>query len=48
MHRASRSECVDGAYVAVFQYNVSRNDHYRGIETCSGTFDAVRAHNNTI
>ncbi|MFG3531040.1 right-handed parallel beta-helix repeat-containing protein [Streptomyces sp. NPDC047917] len=33
---------------AVIRYNISRNDHYRGIETCSGSFDAVRAHNNTI
>ncbi|MEV7722121.1 alpha-L-fucosidase [Streptomyces sp. NPDC088184] len=33
---------------AVIRYNVSRNDHYRGIETCSGSFDGVRAHNNTV
>ncbi|MEV5199291.1 hypothetical protein [Streptomyces sp. NPDC053720] len=33
---------------AVIRYNISRNDHYRSIETCSGTFDTVRAHNNTI
>ncbi|WP_406003958.1 right-handed parallel beta-helix repeat-containing protein [Streptomyces sp. NBC_00987] len=33
---------------AVIRYNISRNDHYRGIETCSGSFDRVRAHNNTI
>lgn len=33
---------------AVIRYNVSRDDHYRGIETCSGSFDDVRAHNNTV
>ncbi|WP_329123139.1 hypothetical protein [Streptomyces sp. NBC_01465] len=33
---------------AVIRYNVSRNDHYRGIETCSGSFDGVRAYNNTV
>ncbi|MFF1649262.1 right-handed parallel beta-helix repeat-containing protein [Streptomyces sp. NPDC058240] len=33
---------------AVIRYNISRNDHYRGIETCSGSFDGVRAHNNTV
>ncbi|MGW2106639.1 right-handed parallel beta-helix repeat-containing protein [Streptomyces sp. NPDC001948] len=33
---------------AVIRYNVSRNDHFRGIETCRGSFDDVRFHNNTI
>ncbi|MFE9491766.1 right-handed parallel beta-helix repeat-containing protein [Streptomyces sp. NPDC006641] len=33
---------------AVIRYNVSRNDHFRGIETCRGSFGGVRFHNNTI
>ena len=33
---------------AVIRYNISRNDHYRGIETCPGSFDGVRVRHNTI
>ncbi|MFE6667406.1 right-handed parallel beta-helix repeat-containing protein [Streptomyces sp. NPDC057697] len=33
---------------AVIRYNVSRDDHFRGIETCRGSFEGVRFHNNTI
>ncbi|MER5617124.1 hypothetical protein ABT068_34505, partial [Streptomyces sp. NPDC002215] len=33
---------------AVIRYNISRNDHFRGVETCRGSFDDVRVHNNTI
>ncbi|MEU6658365.1 hypothetical protein [Streptomyces sp. NPDC046821] len=33
---------------AVIRYNISQNDHFRGIETCRGTFSGVRFLNNTI
>lgn len=33
---------------AVIRYNISQNDRFRGIETCSGSFDDVRFLNNTI
>ncbi|WLQ52741.1 right-handed parallel beta-helix repeat-containing protein [Streptomyces poriferorum] len=33
---------------AVIRYNISQNDRFRGMETCSGSFDDVRFLNNTI
>ncbi|MFI7337574.1 right-handed parallel beta-helix repeat-containing protein [Streptomyces sp. NPDC050085] len=33
---------------AVIRFNVSQNDHYRGIETCRGSFTDVRFLHNTI
>ncbi|MFI7011124.1 right-handed parallel beta-helix repeat-containing protein [Streptomyces sp. NPDC050145] len=33
---------------AVIRFNVSQNDHFRGIETCRGTFSDVRFLHNTI
>ncbi|WP_432166372.1 right-handed parallel beta-helix repeat-containing protein [Streptomyces sp. bgisy031] len=33
---------------AVIRFNISQNDHFRGIETCRGSFSGVRFLHNTI
>ncbi|MFI6876359.1 right-handed parallel beta-helix repeat-containing protein [Streptomyces sp. NPDC050400] len=33
---------------AVIRFNVSQNDHFRGIETCKGSFSDVRFLHNTV
>ncbi|MGW8884947.1 right-handed parallel beta-helix repeat-containing protein [Streptomyces sp. NPDC055749] len=42
--------CTAGGHLgdAVIRHNISQNDRFRGIETCSGSFDDVRFLNNTI
>ncbi|WP_326701126.1 hypothetical protein OG909_29780 [Streptomyces sp. NBC_01754] len=33
---------------SVVRYNISQNDHHRGIETCRGEIESAEFHNNTI